>query len=340
MPNFPRTDLAVEAEAIHRSAAAVTELPGVRAEETERRGFAVTEVHVLDVAGENALCKPIGDYYTLALDPLLRREDDAFENAAQTLAELLRGVLPLMPDASVLDVAGENALCKPIGDYYTLALDPLLRREDDAFENAAQTLAELLRGVLPLMPDASVLVVGLGNRAITPDAVGPDAIDSVMVTRHLREQLPEHFGQFRSVAALAAGVPGTTGVESADMIRALAGHLRPDAIIAVDALACAELGRLGRTVQLTDTGITPGSGVGNDRAGLSRDTLGIPVAAIGLPTVIDAGGFSDDPRAEQMFVTPRDIDTVVRDAAKLIGYGINLALHDGLTIGDVDMFLS
>ena len=151
MPNFPRTDLAVEAEAIHRSAAAVTELPGVRAEETNRRGFSVTEVHVLDAAGE-------------------------------------------------------NALCKPIGDYYTLALDPLLRREDDAFENAAQTLAELLRGVLPLMPDASVLVVGLGNRAITPDAVGPDAIDSVMVTRHLREQLPEHFGQFRPVAALAAGV--------------------------------------------------------------------------------------------------------------------------------------
>ena len=108
MPNFPRTDLAVEAEAIHRSAAAVTELPGVRAEETNRRGFSVTEVHVLDAAGENALCKPIGDYYTLALDPLLRREDDAFENAAQTLAELLRGVLPLMPDASVLVVGLGN----------------------------------------------------------------------------------------------------------------------------------------------------------------------------------------------------------------------------------------
>ena len=108
MPNFPRTDLAVEAEAIHRSAAAVTELPGVRAEETNRRGFSVTEVHVLDAAGENALCKPIGDYYTLALDPLLRREDDAFENAAQTLAELLRGVLPLMPDGSVLVVGLGN----------------------------------------------------------------------------------------------------------------------------------------------------------------------------------------------------------------------------------------
>ena len=199
-----------------------------------------------------------------------------------------------MTEVHVLDVAGENALCKPIGDYYTLALDPLLRREDDAFENAAQTLAEL-RGVLPLMPGASVLVVGLGNRAITPDAVGPDAVDSVMVTRHLREQLPEHFGQFRSVAALAPGVLGTTGVESADMIRALADRLHPDAIIAVDALACAQLDRLGRTVQLTDTGITPGSGVGNDRTGLSRDTLGIPVAAIGLPTVIDAGGFRTIP---------------------------------------------
>lgn len=211
MPNFPRTDLAVEAEAIHRSAAAVTELPGVRAEETNRRGFSVTEVHVLDAAGE-------------------------------------------------------NALCKPIGDYYTLALDPLLRREDDAFENAAQTLAELLRGVLPLMPDASVLVVGLGNRAITPDAVGPDAIDSVMVTRHLREQLPEHFGQFRPVAALAARVLGTTGVESADMIRALAGPPTP--------------GRHHRRRRTRLRGARPprphrpahghrhhaGSGVGNDRA--------------------------------------------------------------------------
>ena len=108
----------------------------------------------------------------------------------------------------------------------------------------------------------------------------------------------------------------------------------------MDARAWAEPGRRGRTVQLPDTGITPGSGVGNDRAGLSRDTLGIPGAAIGLPTVIAAGGFSAAPRAAQMFVTPRDIDTVVRDAAKLIGYGINLALHDGLTIGDVDMFLS
>ena len=190
------------------------------------------------------------------------------------------------------------------------------------------------------MPEASVLVVGLGNRAITPDAVGPDAMQSVLVTRHLCAQLPEQFGRFRSVAALTPGVLGTTGVESAELVRAMTDRLHPDAVIVVDALACAEFDRLGRTVQLTDTGITPGSGVGNDRAGLDRTTLGVPVAAIGLPTVIDAGSLADDPRAEQMFVTPRDIDAVVRDAAKLIGYGIDLALHDGLTVADLDLLLS
>ena len=280
MPNFPRTDLAVEAEAL-RSAAAAAQLPGVRAAQTQRRGFAVTQVEVLDAAGSEALCKPIGRYDTLDLTPLLRRVDDAFENAAQTLSELL-----------------------------------------------------------PLMPEASVLVVGLGNRAITPDAVGPDAMQSVLVTRHLRAQLPEQFGRFRSVAALAPGVLGTTGVESAELVRAMTDRLHPDAVIAVDALACAEPDRLGCTVQLTDTGITPGSGVGNDRAGLDRTTLGVPVAAIGLPTVIDASSLTDDPRAERMFVTPRDIDAVVRDAAKLIGYGIDLALHDGLTVADLDLLLS
>ena len=225
MPNFPRTDLAVEAEAL-RSAAAAAQLPGVRAVQTQRRGFAVTQVEVLDAAGS-------------------------------------------------------EALCKPIGRYDTLDLTPLLRRADDAFENAAQTLSELLRAALPLMPEASVLVVGLGNRAITPDAVGPDAMQSVLVTRHLRAQLPEQFGHFRSVAALTPGVLGTTGVESAELVRAMTDRLHPDAVIAVDALACAEPDRLGCTVQLTDTGITPGSGVGNDRAGLDRTTLGVPVAADG-----------------------------------------------------------
>lgn len=240
----------------------------------------------------------------------------------------------------ILDARGSQELCKPQGDYITVSLDALLHRQADSFEDAAQLLAELLREQLPLMPDASVLVVGLGNRAITPDAVGPVTVENVMVTRHLRQQMPQEFAAFRTVSAVASGVLGTTGMEAAELVHALVGSLHPDAVIAVDALACADFDRLCRTIQLTNTGITPGSGVGNDRAALNRETLSVPVVAIGVPTVMDAGTFAQDDRADGMFVTPRDIDSVVRDISKLAGYGINLALHDGLTIGDVDLFLS
>ena len=289
MPNFPRTDLAVEAEAIHRSAAAVTELPGVRAEETERRGFAVTEVHVLDVAGE-------------------------------------------------------NALCKPMGDYYTLALDPLLRREDDAFENAAQTLAELLRGVLPLMPDASVLVVGLGNREITPDAIGPEAVRNLIVTRHLGSELPEALTGLTSVAACQPGVLGQTGIESLALVKSAMQTAQPDVVIVIDALAAAEPGRLFRTVQLTDTGIVPGSGVGNSRQEFSQRTLGVPVVAVGVPTVMDAAGALQPALTRDMpqglLVTLRDVDARVREMGRLVGYGCDLALHRGLSLAEIPTFLS
>lgn len=240
----------------------------------------------------------------------------------------------------ILDERGAQKLCKPIGDYVTVTLDALLQRQADSFENAAQLLAVLLREQLPLMPDASVLVVGLGNRAITPDAVGPVTIEHVMVTRHLRRQMPQEFAAFRTVSAVASGVLGTTGIESAELVQALVDDLHPDAVIAVDALACADFDRLCRTIQLTNTGIVPGSGVGNNRAALNRETLSVPVLALGVPTVVDAGTFVQDARAEGMFVTPRDIDAIVHDISKLAGYGINLALHNGLTIGDMDLFLS
>lgn len=240
----------------------------------------------------------------------------------------------------ILDARGTDALCKPIGEYITVSLDALLQRQEDSFEHAAQLLAGLLREQLMLMPDAGILVVGLGNRAITPDAIGPVTVDHVMVTRHLRQQMPQEFAAFRTVSAVASGVLGTTGIEAAELVQALVSDLHPDAVIAVDALACAEFERLCRTIQLTNTGITPGSGVGNDRAALNRETLSIPVVAIGVPTVVDAGTFAQDDRADGMFVTPRNIDTVVRDISKLTGYAINLALHSGLTIQDVDLFLS
>ena len=254
----------------------------------------------------------------------------------------------------VLDARGEAALGKPMGKYVTVELDALIRREENAFPAACALLAETLRGLLPLAPGEPCLVVGLGNREITPDAVGPDAVDCVMVTRHLTEQLPEDFGAFRPVSAVCSGVLGTTGIESSALVRAVADTVRPAAVVAIDALASRSPERLCRTVQIADTGIVPGSGVGNTRAALNRESLGAPVIAVGVPTVVDAAtltldlaaraGLSPDPsafgEAGGMIVTPREIDKNVRDVAKLIGYSLNLALHEGLTIEDVDMFLS
>ena len=235
--------------------------------------------------------------------------------------------------------------------------DPgLARREEDAFGRAARALAAELGALLGLEPGAPALVVGLGNRAITPDNIGPKAADQTMVTRHLVERVPEHFGSFRPVAALAAGVLGTTGMESGEVVRAVAEQIKPACVVAVDALASRSLRRVCRTIQLADTGITPGSGVGNARAALNAETLGVPVIAVGVPTVVDAATLTCDVLAEAgkgelnpaalqgagdgLIVTPKDIDTQVHDLAKVIGYGINLALHTGLTIEDVELFLS
>ena len=142
------------------------------------------------------------------------------------------------------------------------------------------------------------------------------------------------------MSVFRTGVLGTTGIESAALVRGVVSLVRPDRVIAVDALSAREAARLCRAVQVTDAGIVPGSGVGNDRAAVNQKSLGLPVLAIGVPTVVDASAFSDSPDAAGMFVTPRDIDASVRDVAKLIGYGINLALHDGLTVADIDMLKS
>lgn len=240
----------------------------------------------------------------------------------------------------ILDADGEKALCKPIGKYVTLGLEPLMCRTSEAFEDAAELLAELIRSLLPSDDGKGTLVAGLGNDEMTPDAVGPLAVNSVIATRHLKRGMPEDFAAFTTVSAVKPGVLGATGIESAELLRSACRAADPARLIAVDALASASLDRLCRTVQLTNAGIVPGSGVGNDRAAVNQKSLGLPVLAIGVPTVVDAAAFSDSPDAAGMFVTPRDIDASVRDVAKLIGYGINLALHDGLTVADIDMLKS
>lgn len=249
---------------------------------------------------------------------------------------------------------GARALGKPEGTYLTLYLDDLERREEDAFSRAVHAVADALEELLP--PEGAILVAGLGNRAITPDAVGPMVHDHTLVTRHLADQLAGPLAGSRPVAALSAGVLGTTGVESCQLIRAVADSITPGCVVAVDALASRSLSRLCRTVQIADTGIVPGSGVGNARAALNEETLGVPVIAVGVPTVVDAATLCADVLAEAgrpgldpgalgdsgrgVIVTPREIDSQVADISKVIGYGLNLALQEGLTVADVDMFLS
>ena len=242
----------------------------------------------------------------------------------------------------ILDERGEKALGKPRGTYRTIDLTTFWQRKADFFERAVRAVGGQLKELLP--ETGPVLVIGLGNRAMTPDAVGPLAADHVLVTRHLISAMPRQFSGFRPVSVLRTGVLGTTGVESAESVRGLAAEVKPACVIAVDALASRRTGRVCAAVQLSDTGIIPGSGVGNHRSPLNAGTLGVPVIAIGVPTVVDSAtlaadlleesGITDyDAEALQksrqnLMVTPRDIDQQVRDLGTVIGYGINWALQD------------
>ena len=253
----------------------------------------------------------------------------------------------------ILDGRGEAALGKPQGSYLTIDLTTFWQRKADFFERAVRAVGSQLKTLLP--PEGPALVIGLGNAAMTPDAVGPLAVDSVLVTRHLIAAMPKHFSGFRPVAVQRTGVLGTTGVESAEAVRGLVAEVQPALVIAVDALASRRVGRVCATVQLSDTGIIPGSGVGNHRSALNRETLGVPVFAVGIPTVVDAATLAADLLEESgiteideeklrgnqqnLMVTPRDIDQQVRDLAKVVGYGINWALQD-LEIEEMNALLS
>ena len=242
-----------------------------------------------------------------------------------------------------------QALGKPRGVYVTLELEGLLRREEGAFRRAAEAVAGSLRPLLP--EEGTALVIGLGNRAVTPDLIGPLAVDHLLVTRHLVEQVPEHFGHLRPVAAAVPGVLASTGLESSLTAHALAAELKPACVVAVDALASRSLDRLCRTVQLSDTGVVPGSGVGNHRAALDRESLGVPVLTVGVPTVVDGATLALDllaqadlppadlPSGADFFVTPREIDQRVADLSKVLGYAISLALNPSLTVDDLTMLL-
>lgn len=237
----------------------------------------------------------------------------------------------------ILSEQGSQALGKPLGKYYTLDLPQRFERGAEQFEAAARAVGELI-GRCCKKHD-KVLVAALGNPDITPDALGSLAASGILVTRHLKQQAQADFAAFSSLALCRPGVLGTSGIESAQQVKLLCSRLCPDLVIVIDALAGSDLDRLCRCVQVSSAGISPGSGVGNDRQELSAETLGVPVVSIGIPTVIDAGIFGEEDLSG-LFVTPRSIDALVRSGARVIAYGINLAVHQGLGIGDIDMLVS
>ena len=257
-------------------------------------------------------------------------------------------------EVRILSADAAREIGKPQGRYLTLELDALIRREEDAFPRACKALSTLLRELLPHPNDGPVLIAGLGNRMITPDAIGPQTADHVIATRHLVAQSPAIFADWRPVSALAPGVLGQTGVETGEVICGVLDRVRPAAVIAVDALAAGRLSRLLRTVQLADTGITPGAGVGNARAALNEQTLSVPVIAVGVPTVVDGATLAHeissqlgqpacealDDLSQPVMITTRDIDREVADISRMIGYAVNMALHPHLSVADIDLYLS
>lgn len=283
----------------------------------------------------------IENHKTAAALPHVRQSDRTLEGFA-------------IHEVRILSEDAAREIGKPQGRYLTLELDALIRREEDAFPRACKALSTLLRELLPHPNDGPVLIAGLGNRMITPDAIGPQTADHVIATRHLVAQSPDIFADWRPVSALAPGVLGQTGVETGEVICGVLDRVRPAAVIAVDALAAGRLSRLLRTVQLADTGITPGAGVGNARAALNKETLGVPVIAVGVPTVVDGATLAHeissqlgqpacealDDLSQPVMITTRDIDREVADISRMIGYAVNMALHPHLSVADIDLYLS
>ena len=237
------------------------------------------------------------------------------------------------------------------GSRYVTVESPPFSDTVDTGELAGLLAAELSA----LLPETGpVLVVGLGNRFITPDALGPRMADRVLATRHIGGELTRVTGltDLRPVAVLAPGVLGSTGVESGEAVAALAAALRPAAVIAADALAARSLSRLGCTVQLSDAGISPGEGVGNRRPSLRRESLGVPVIALGVPTVVAAESLAADltgdegaaqsvaPRGARMIVTPREVDLLVDRAAAVLAMAVNRALNPSLSAEDFRALVS
>ena len=257
-------------------------------------------------------------------------------------------------------------LGKPMGNYTTLQFPDLRYIDKNLYEKACKKVAEEIQLLLDDDINKPILVVGLGNRAITSDSLGPEVVDRLIITRHLFSHgIDMPLENYSSVCALAPGVLGITGLETEEVISAVCKKINPCAVIVVDALAARSIDRITNTIQICDTGICPGAGVGNNRREISENTLGVPVIAIGVPTVVDAATIAEDTLslafsdlAEKLpfdeilhsgkiskeilnfTTTPKEIDILIKKSAEVVANGINFALHDNISFEDIDIFVN
>ena len=242
----------------------------------------------------------------------------------------------------------KQTLGKDIGTYITVALPSLT----DNFTSTDKRLAAIGREIRRLIPvNGLILVVGLGNEEITPDALGPKTALKVLATRHIQGELARSAGLdgLRPVAVMNTGVTGQTGIETGEYILSVVKRIRPNAVVVIDALASRRLERLGTTLQISDAGISPGAGVGNYRTRINKDTIGVPVISVGVPTVVDVQTLAGDllglerqgelenlPKlSRNMVVIPREIDLLTERASRLLGFALNAALQDRFSLSEL-----
>ena len=242
----------------------------------------------------------------------------------------------------------KQTLGKDMGTYITIALPSLT----DNFTSTDKRLAAIGKEIRRLLPvNGLILVVGLGNEEITPDSLGPKTALKVLATRHIQGELARSAGldRLRPVAVMNTGVTGQTGIETGEYILSVVKRIRPNAVVAIDALASRRLERLGTTLQISDAGISPGAGVGNHRTRINKDTIGVPVISVGVPTVVDVQTLAGDllglkrreeienlPKlSKNMVVIPREIDLLTERASRLLGFALNAALQDRFSLSEL-----
>ncbi|OPY57366.1 MAG: Germination protease precursor [Pelotomaculum sp. PtaU1.Bin035] len=277
----------------------------------------------------------------------------------------------------VIEEQAEQLMGKPRGNYITIEAPVLRENNRLAQQEVAEVLAKKLTSLFNLPESANILLVGMGNWNATPDALGPRVIDQSMVTRHLFKYAPEELSDgMRPVSAIAPGVLGITGIETAEIIKGVVEKIQPELIIVVDSLAAGSVDRIATTIQIADTGISPGSGIGNKRAGVNRESMGVPVIAIGVPTVVHAAVIAQvtveqfleqlktnpvleqiyknlrpdftqqvinqvlQPFAGNLMVTPKEIDALILNISKIVAGGISMALHPSISFDEYNLYLN